>query len=260
VRGWLESPSFVRWLDKGASMAKLQTFNGTKEHKVVSEKTWLAARKSLLVKEKKFTKLRDQLNQQRRNLPWVKVEKEYVFDGPKGKETLAGLFGDKSQLVVYHFMFGPGWVEGCPHCSFWVDHYDATVAHLAQRDTALVVVSRAPLKEIEPFKKRIGWKFKWVSSSANDFNFDYYVSFRPEDIQRGKVFYNYKTVQMEIDEREGVSAFYKDRLGAVFHTYSAYARGIDMLNTTYHFLDLTAKGRDENPESPQDWVRHRDKY
>ena len=241
-------------------MAKIKTVHGTKEHKVVSEKAWLTARKALLVKEKKFNRLRDQLNQQRRDLPWVKVDKEYVFDGPDGKETLAELFGGRGQLIVYHFMFGPDWEEGCAHCSFWADHYDGATVHLGQRDTKLVVVSRAPLKEIEVFKKRMGWKFKWVSSFGNDFNFDYHVSFTPEEIKSGKLFYNYVNTEMDMDEREGVSAFYKDKNGDVFHTYSSYARGIDMLNTTYHFLDLTAKGRDENPDSPQDWVTYKDQY
>jgi predicted dithiol-disulfide oxidoreductase (DUF899 family) len=245
---------------KEIAMAKLKTFSGTKEHKVVSEKEWLTARKALLVKEKKFTRLYDQLKQQRRNLPWEKVHKEYVFAGPDGQETLAELFDGKSQLIVYHFMFGPGWKEGCPHCSFWADHYDSVNVHLGQRDTTLVVISRAPWKEIEPFKKRMGWKFKWVSSSDNDFNFDYHVSFTPEEIRSGTLFYNYGKTKMLIDEREGVSAFYQDRSGDVFHTYSAQARGIDMLNTTYHFLDLTAKGRDENPDRPQDWVRYHDQY
>jgi len=162
--------------------------------------------------------------------------------------------------VVYHFMFGPGWGDGCPHCSFWADHYDGTVAHLAARDTALVVVSRAPLTEIEPFKKRMGWKFKWVSSHKNDFNFDLHVSFKPKEIKRKTAIYNYTRLDMDIDEREGVSAFYRDTKGGVYHTYSAYARGIDILNSTYHFLDLTAKGRDENPERTQDWVRYHDEY
>jgi predicted dithiol-disulfide oxidoreductase (DUF899 family) len=241
-------------------MAKIKTVNGTKEHKVVSETAWMAARKALLVKEKKFSRLRDQLNQQRRNLPWVKVDKEYVFDGPDGKQTLAELFDGKSQLIVYHFMFGPGEKEGCAHCSFWADHYDGTRVHLAQRDTSLVVISRAPLKEIEPFKKRMGWQFKWVSSFKNDFNFDYHVSFTPEEIQTGTLFYNYAKIKMDMDEREGVSAFYKEKSGDIFHTYSSYARGIDLLNTTYNFLDLTAKGRDEKPGHAQDWVKHRDKY
>jgi len=241
-------------------MAKLKTFRGTKEHKVVSPKQWVTARKRLLAKEKKLTKQLEQLKQQRRALPWVKVEKEYVFQGPQGRETLSDLFGKKSQLIIYHFMFGPGWKDGCPHCSFWADHYDGVQAHLGQRDTSLVVVSRAPIKEIAPFKKRMGWRFKWVSSFGTDFNFDFHVSFTPEEIRTGKLFYNYAPLKMKIDEREGVSAFYKTSNRDVFHTYSAYARGIDMLNTTYHFLDLTARGRDENPEAPQDWVRYHDKY
>lgn len=241
-------------------MARLKTFNGVKEHKVVSEKQWLAARKKLLAEEKKFSKLRDQLNRKRRDLPWVKIEKEYVFEGPNGEETLSGLFSGRSQLVTYHFMFGPDWDEGCPHCSFWADHYDATLIHLAHRDTTLVVVSRAPFTDIDRFQKRMGWRFKWVSSAKNDFNFDYHVSFTPEQIRSKKMFYNYGPLDMDIDEREGVSAFYKDAKGAVYHTYSSYARGIDMLNTTYHFLDLTARGRDENPERTQDWVRFHDRY
>jgi len=241
-------------------MAKIKTVHGVNEHKVVAQREWLAARKRLLVKEKKFSKLRDQLNQQRRELPWVKVEKEYVFAGPDGPETLAELFGGKSQLIVYHFMFGPGWEEGCPHCSFWADHYDSANIHLGQRDTTFAVISRAPLKEIAPFKKRMGWRFKWLSSNGNDFNFDFHVSFTPAEIKSGKLFYNYAPLAMDIDEREGVSAFYKDKKGDIYHTYSSYARGIDLLNTTYNFLDLTAKGRDENPERPQDWVRYHDKY
>jgi predicted dithiol-disulfide oxidoreductase (DUF899 family) len=241
-------------------MAKLKTFAGDKEHKVVSQKDWLAARKRLLLKEKKFSKARDQLNKERRALPWMKIEKEYVFDSPEGKVTLAELFNGKSQLVTYHFMFGPGWGDGCPHCSFWADHYDGVDHHIGARDTALVVVSRAPLKEIQPFKKRMGWKFNWVSSNQNDFNFDLQVSFTPEQIRSGKMIYNYAPLKMDIDEREGVSAFYKDSKGDVYHTYSSYARGIDLLNTTYNFLDLTAKGRDENPEQSQDWVRYHDKY
>lgn len=241
-------------------MAKLKTFSGMKEHTVVSEKQWLAARKKLLLEEKKFTKLRDKLNQKRRDLPWVKVEKDYVFDGPNGQETLNDLFDGKSQLIIYHFMFGPGWGDGCPHCSFWVDHYDGTLAHLPHRDTTLILVSRAPLDEIAPFKKRMGWRIKWVSSAKNDFNFDYNVSFTPEQIASGKMTYNYRPHDMKIDEREGVSAFYKDSKGIIYHTYSTYERGIDLLNTTYNFLDLTAKGRDENPEHSQDWVRYHDQY
>jgi predicted dithiol-disulfide oxidoreductase (DUF899 family) len=241
-------------------MAKLMTRTGRKEHEVVSHDQWIKARKQFLAKEKKFTKLGDQLHRQRRDLPWEKVDKEYVFDGPNGKVTLAGLFGRNRQLILYHFMFGPGWKAGCAHCSFWCDHYDATRVHLNQRDTTLAVVSRAPLKKIRAFQKRMGWKFPWVSSFRSDFNFDYHVSFTPEEIKSGTLYYNYGTFKMDIDELQGVSAFYKDEKGDIFHTYSAHARGIDTLNTTYHFLDLTAKGRDENPAQPQDWVRYHDKY
>jgi predicted dithiol-disulfide oxidoreductase (DUF899 family) len=241
-------------------MTKLKKLPEVKEHKVVSQKDWLTARKRLLVIEKKFSHLRDQLNQQRRDLPWVKVEKEYVFEGPQGKETLAELFRGKSQLIVYHFMFGPGWKEGCPHCSFWADHYDSVNVHIGQRDTTFAVISRAPFKEIEPFKKRMGWQFKWLSSNGSDFNFDFQVSFTPQEIKSGALPYNYGKMKMKIDELPGVSAFYQDKKGDIYHTYSAYARGIDLLNTTYNFLDLTAKGRGENPDSPQDWVRYRDQY
>jgi predicted dithiol-disulfide oxidoreductase (DUF899 family) len=241
-------------------MAQLTTFGGTKEHKVVSPSQWLAARKKLLVKEKKFSKLRDALHRERRALPWVKVDKQYLFDTPRGKQTLGDLFGGKRQLIVYHFMFGPGWKDGCPHCSFWADHYDSVNLHLGQRDTTLVVVSQAPLKEIAPFKKRMGWKFQWVSSFKSDFNFDFQVSFTRQQLKSGKAIYNFAPLRMDMDEREGVSAFYKDRNGDLYRTYSSYARGIDLLNTTYNFLDLTAKGRDENPEQAQDWVRYHDAY
>jgi predicted dithiol-disulfide oxidoreductase (DUF899 family) len=233
----------------------------TSKHIVVSKKEWLAARKALLMKEKKFTRLREQLAKQRRQLPWVKVEKEYVFEGPKGRETLSDLFDGKSQLVVYHFMFGPEWGEGCSHCSFWADHYDGMGVHLNQRDVSFIVVSRAPLGEILPFKKRMGWGFKWVSSFPNDFNYDFHVAFRPEEIKKRSVYYNYENVDMgDMTDREGISVFYKDKKGDVFHTYAAFARGIDMVNTTYQFLDLVPKGRDENPEDPQDWVRYHDRY
>jgi predicted dithiol-disulfide oxidoreductase (DUF899 family) len=241
-------------------MAKLKNRTGTKEHKVVTREQWLTARKALLNKEKKFTRLGDQLSRQRRDLPWVEVDKEYVFNGPGGRETLAELFDGKCQLLVYHFMFGPGWKEGCPHCSFWADNFNPIVPHLHQRDTAFVAISRAPWKEIAPFKKRMGWSFKWVSSFGTDFNYDYYVSFSPKVVKSGAAFYNYSKQQVGVTEREGVSAFYKDETGAVFHTYSTYARGIDVLNTAYHYLDLTAKGRDEDPDNAQDWVDYRDKY
>jgi predicted dithiol-disulfide oxidoreductase (DUF899 family) len=241
-------------------MPKIKTVHGVENRKVVSQKQWLTARKKLLVKEKRFMKLHDALKLQRRKLPWVKIEKEYVFEGPNGEVTLADLFGGKSQLIVYHFMFGPGWEEGCAHCSFWADHFDSVNHHIGQRDTAFAVISRAPLAEIEPFKKRMGWRFDWVSSNGTDFNFDFNVSFTPEQIKKGVLPYNYTQIKMKIDELQGLSAFYKDQKGDLYHTYSSYARGIDLMNNTYNFLDLTAKGRDENPETTQAWVRYHDKY
>jgi predicted dithiol-disulfide oxidoreductase (DUF899 family) len=238
------------------------TDKGMKNHAVVSRTEWLAARAAHLTKEKEFTRLRDQLSQQRRELPWVKVDKEYVFDGPKGQETLAELFGGRSQLIVYHFMFAPDWEAGCPHCSFWADNFNGVIVHLNRRDVAMIAVSRAPLQKLEAFKKRMGWNFKWVSSSATDFNFDYHVSFTPEELAKKEMFYNFAIHDdIESSEREGVSVFYKDPKGSVFHTYSAYARGIDMLNTAYHYLDLVPKGRDETElEFTQAWVRRHDEY
>jgi predicted dithiol-disulfide oxidoreductase (DUF899 family) len=231
------------------------------DHPVVSHEEWLSARTAFLAKEKEFTRLRDELSRQRRALPWERVGKPYVFDGPRGPETLADLFDQKSQLIVYHFMFGPDWDEGCLHCSFWADNFNGIPVHLRHRDATLVAVSRAPLAKIDRFKARMGWRFKWVSSFANDFNFDYHVSFTPEQMQNGSAFYNYATTDPGDAEREGVSVFYQDPSGAIFHTYSAYARGIDMLNGAYHYLDLAPKGRDEaGLEGPQDWVRHHDRY
>jgi predicted dithiol-disulfide oxidoreductase (DUF899 family) len=229
--------------------------------KVVSRDEWLAARKQHLKKEKEFTRLRDKLSAERRELPWVKVEKNYVFDGPKGKETLADLFDGRSQLIVYHFMFGPEWEQGCPSCSFLSDHIDGSIVHLAHRDVTFVVVSRAPLPKIEAFKKRMGWRFKWVSSYGNDFNFDYHVSFTKDEMAKGKVYYNYDKNEFPSDEGPGTSVFYKDGTGDIFHTYSSYARGLDILVGAYNYLDLVPKGRDE-AELPwtMAWVRHHDKY
>ena len=233
---------------------------GIKDHPVVSREEWLAARTVFLEKEKEFTRLRDDLSRQRRDLPWVKVEKAYAFDGPDGKQTLGELFENRSQLVVYHFMFMPEWNEGCPHCSFWADNFNGIGVHLNHRDLTLVAVSRAPLAKITAFKTRMGWSFKWVSSFQNDFNHDYHVSFAPEEVERGTALYNYSKTKVPKD-REGVSVFFKDESGAVFHTYSCYARGIDMLNTAYHYLDLAPKGRDEDGlKAPQAWVRHHDRY
>jgi len=242
-------------------MATQLTSAGIQGHEVVSPNEWIASRKELLQKEKEFTKLRDELSRQRRELPWEKVEKQYVFDGPNGKETLADLFAGRSQLIVYHFMFGPGWEEGCPSCSFLADHFDGSLVHLASRDVTLVVVSRAPLAQIEAFKKRMGWRFKWVSSFGNDFNRDYHVSFTKEEMATGKVSYNYDKVEFPSEEGPGASAFYKSDGGDVFHTYSAYARGLDILVGAYNFLDLAPKGRDEDGLAfSMSWVRHHDRY
>jgi predicted dithiol-disulfide oxidoreductase (DUF899 family) len=234
---------------------------GLEDHKIVSKDDWIEARKALLKKEKEFTILRDQLSQQRRKLPWVAVNKEYVFEGPNGKETLAELFDGKSQLIVYHFMFDPSWEAACLHCSFWADNFNGIIVHLNQRDVTMIAVSRAPYSKLTKYEKRMGWDFKWVSSYDTDFNFDYHVSFRPEELDRKEAFYNYNLQDTNSSEREGVSVFYKDPAGRVFHTYSAYARGIDMLNVAYHYLDLVPKGRYEvGHEFPQFWVRRHDEY
>ena len=232
------------------------------EHPIVSQDEWLAARKRLLVKEKELTRLRDQLAVERRALPWVKVEKPYVFVGPDGKETLADLFGGRSQLIIKHFMLGPGWSEGCVGCSFGQDHIDGILVHLEQRDVSYVAVSRAPLPEIEAFKKRMGWQAKWVSSFGGDFNFDFHVSFRPEEIAKGQAYYNYETRKIGIDELPGCSVFYEDVDGDVFHTYSSYGRGGEDLLGTYRLLDLVPKGREETGPNHNltDWVRHHDRY
>ena len=211
-------------------------------HPVVSHEQWLSARKAFLVKEKEFTRLRDEISRQRRELPWEKVEKTYVFEGPNGQETLAELFGNCSQLIVYHFMFNPDRAEGCKHCSFWADNFNGIPIHLKHRDATFVAISRAPLAKLEAFKQRMGWSFKWVSSFQNDFNYDYHVSFTPEVIKSGAVFYNYAKAPMSMTDREGVSVFYQDKGGAIFHTYSSYARGIDILNTAYNYIDLLPKG------------------
>ncbi len=229
--------------------------------KVVTRDEWLAARKRHLEKEKEFTRLRDELSRQRRELPWVRVEKEYVFDGPEGKKTLAELFDGRGQLIVYHFMFGPGWEQGCPSCSFVSDHIDGSVVHLSHRDVTLMAVSRAPLSQIEAFRKRMGWRFKWVSSNGNDFNFDYHVSFTKDEMAKGDVYYNYEMQKFGSEEAPGVSVFYRDATGGIFHTYSAYARGLDILVGAYNYLDLAPKGRDEDGLThSMAWVRHHDRY
>jgi predicted dithiol-disulfide oxidoreductase (DUF899 family) len=235
--------------------------NAIEHPKVVSHEDWLAARKEFLAKEKEFSRLRDQLSRQRRELPWEGVDKEYVFEGPKGKETLADMFAGRSQLIIYHFMLGPGWSAGCPSCSYLADHFDGPSVHLANRDVTLAVVSRAPLTEIEVFKKRMGWKFHWVSSFGSDFNYDYHVSFTPEEQAKGKVNYNYELTQFPSEEGPGLSVFYKDASGKVFHTYSSYARGLDIFVGAYNFLDHAPKGRDEDGLAhTMAWVRHHDRY
>ena len=234
---------------------------GLEKHPVVSRDEWLAARIELLAREKELTRLRDELSRQRRALPWVRVDESYAFDGPAGRESLADLFGTRSQLVVYHFMFSPDWDAGCKHCSFWADNFNGIGVHLAHRDVSMVAISRAPLGKIEAFRKRMGWSFKWLSSFDGDFNYDYGVSFTPEAMRSGAPIYNYTKPESDMTDREGVSVFYKNPAGAVFHTYSCYSRGIDMLNCAYHYLDLVPKGRDEDRlEFTQAWVRYHDRY
>jgi predicted dithiol-disulfide oxidoreductase (DUF899 family) len=229
--------------------------------KVVSSEQWLNARVELLKKEKELTRLRDELSRQRQELPWEKVEKNYVFDGPAGKETLAQLFGNRSQLIVYHFMLGPDWKEGCPSCSLIADHMVASISHLAARDVRLVVVSRAPLAQIAEFQKRMGWNFHWVSSNGTDFNRDYQASVPKAEAEAGETYYNYGMRKFPSEERPGASVFFKDAAGSVFHTYSTYGRGLETGLGVYNWLDLTPKGRDEEGLPwPMAWVRHHDKY
>jgi predicted dithiol-disulfide oxidoreductase (DUF899 family)/predicted enzyme related to lactoylglutathione lyase len=230
------------------------------KHNIVSQDQWLAARKALLAKEKEFTKARDALSAERRQLPWVKLDKSYVFEGPEGKETVADLFGGRSQLIVYHFMLGPGWAQGCPSCSYLADHFDGANIHLAQRDVTLVVVSRAPYAEIAAYQNRMGWKFKRVSSYGGDFNHDFHVSFTPEQRAGGKVEYNYGLGEFPSEEAPGLSTFIRNE-GGIFHAYSTYARGLDILIGAYNFLDMAPKGRDEDGLAwSMAWVRHHDRY
>jgi predicted dithiol-disulfide oxidoreductase (DUF899 family) len=203
--------------------------------------------------------LRDRLSQKRRDLPWVRVDKPYVFQGPNGQETLPQLFDGRSQLVVYHFMYGPDSDTPCKSCSFWADNFERNVVHLKHRDVTLIAVSRAPLDRLEAFKRRMGWTFKWVSSAGSDFNFDYQASFRPEDLAKGEAYYNYATRKTSLSELPGISVFCKDASDTVFHTYSCYARGLDMMNAAYHYLDLVPKGRDEGGHGMA-WLRYRDSY
>ena len=230
------------------------------QHRVVSGEQWLNARKELLKREKELTKLKDELAAARRALPW-EMAKNYSFDGPDGKVTLADLFQGKNQLIVYHFMFGPEWTEGCPSCSFVSDHMDGMLPHLAARDVAYAAVSRASSEQIEAFKRRMGWQFPWVSSQNNDFNWDYHVSFTKDEVARGMMNYNYKEQNFPSDEGPGFSVFYKDAEGKLFHTYSAFGRGAEVGLATYQLLDLVPKGRDEDKlPYTMAWVRHHDRY
>jgi predicted dithiol-disulfide oxidoreductase (DUF899 family) len=232
------------------------------KHKPASQEQLLAARKALLAKEKELTRLRDRLSAERRELPWAKIEKQYFFDGPNGKETLADLFEGRSQLIVKHFMMAPGQLEGCEGCSFEVDHIGGALVHLEHHDVSYMVIARAPLNEIDAFKKRMGWSFRWVSSFGSDFDYDFHVSFTPDEVAKGRAFYNYEMREISTEDMSGISVFYKDANGDIFHTYSSYGRGAEELISTYVCLDLTPKGRNETGPNYDlgDWVRHHDKY
>ncbi len=234
----------------------------TATHPVATRDQWLAQRTTLLAQEKELTRLRDQVARNRRALPWVRVDKNYVFDAPEGRRALAELFEGRRQLLVQHFMLGPGWAQGCPSCSYMADHISGMQAHLNARDTTVLVVSRAPLAEIERFRQRMGWTFKWVSSHLSDFNHDYAVSFTADEVACGEVYYNYGLRAFPAQEAPGISAFYRDDAGSVFHTYSTYGRGVEAMMGTYNLLDLTAQGRNERDDAPNkmEWVRHHDKY
>jgi predicted dithiol-disulfide oxidoreductase (DUF899 family) len=227
--------------------------------RVVPHEQWVAERVAFMAKEKEFTRLRDELSRQRRELPWEKVAKEYVFDGPNGQETLAELFEHRSQLIVYHFMFNPASDEGCPSCSFWADNFNGVDIHLAHRDITFLAISRAPLPKLEAYRRRMGWSFKWVSAGEGDFNYDFQVSFDAEAARSGAARYNYATGRPVNVDMPGVSVFFQDRNGDVYHTYSAYSRGIDLLNGAYNYIDLTPRGRDEG-EHIMSWLRRRDQY
>ncbi len=229
-------------------------------HPIVSHDEWMKARIDLLAKEKEFTRQRDELSRERRALPWEKVEKHYVFDGPDGEKTLVDLFAGRSQLIVYHFMFAPEWDEPCESCSFWADSFNGIPLHLNQRDITFTAISRAALDKLEAFKGRMGWSFPWVSSGRTDFNLDYQASFTPAEVEAKSAFFNYRQTDPFVSDREGISVFTKDKRGEVFHTYSCYGRGIDLMNSAYNYIDLTPKGRHEDGANPQAWVNFRDRY
>ncbi|MFL5760607.1 MAG: DUF899 domain-containing protein [Thermomicrobiales bacterium] len=237
-------------------------------HKVVAHDEWVAARKKHLAKEKEFTHLRDQLSRERRELPWELVDKDYTFEGEHGKASLADLFEGRSQLVIYHAMFNPDtagpettWTAdaACYACSWWMDNFNGITVHLNHRDITMSAVSLAPYPAIAAYKKRMGWSFPWFSSAGSDFNFDYHVSFTPEEVKAGKAEYNYQMSPVSGSEGPGISVFLKDG-GNIHHTYSTYTRGLDMLNVAYHYIDLTPKGRDEGPGGLGEWVRRHDEY
>jgi predicted dithiol-disulfide oxidoreductase (DUF899 family) len=231
------------------------------DHKVVTPQQWLAARRELLEKEKDFNRLRDELNQARRDLPWEAVTKSYEFDGPRGKQPLPELFDGRSQLIVYHVMFAPEWDAACPHCSFWADGFNPVIVHLNQRDVTMVAISRAPLHKLQAYQARMGWSFKWLSSSGTDFSFDYHASFTPEELAGKDALYNFAVRRPAGSDVTGISVFYQDTAGKIFHTYSTFARGVDLMNTAYNYLDLAPKGRDEaGHPNPQFWVRRHDEY
>ena len=233
----------------------------TVEHAVVSQDRWIAERRTLMAHEKELTHLRDQIARERHALPWVRIDKDYVFDGPEGRVRLAELFAGRRQLLVQHFMFGPGWDQGCPSCSFMADHVGSMNVHLKQRDVSFVAVSRAPIAEIERFRRRMGWQFPWVSSNTNDFNFDFHVSFTAEERAKGEVYYNYHRMPFRSEEAPGISTFYRDDAGTIFHTYSTYGRGVEVMMGTYNMLDLMPKGRDERDVAyKMEWLRHHDRY
>jgi predicted dithiol-disulfide oxidoreductase (DUF899 family) len=242
------------------STKELTMITSLANHPVVSRQHWLAERRRLLAREKELTRLSDQIVRERRALPWVQLENNYLFDTREGRRSLTDLFDGRRQLLMQHFMFGPGWEDGCKSCSYMADHTDPTLAHLAQRDVAFVAVSSAPLPEIERFRKRMGWQFRWVSSHGTDFNRDFGVSFTPEAMASGKADYNFGG-EPAGEEMPGVSAFYKNDAGDVFHTYSTYGRGVEVMMHTYRLLDLMPKGRDEDDlDFTMAWVRHHDSY
>ncbi|MEZ5829897.1 MAG: thioredoxin family protein [Dongiaceae bacterium] len=232
------------------------------QHQIVSREDWLNARTALLAKEKELTKLRDRLSAELRALPWVKIDKTYLFDAPSGKVTLSDLFDGRSQLIIKHFMLAPGQKEGCVGCSFESDHAEAALVHLLNHDVSYVAVARAPLAEIEAFKARMGWTFPWVSSFGSDFNYDFNVSFTPEQVANGTAFYNYRAGPVPLEDLSGLSVFYNDADGSIYHTYSSFGRGGEERLGTYIYLDMTPNGRNENGPSHTltDWVRHHDRY